>query len=107
MVSKIPIPPFFFFFLKSSLNSLSLFFSVFIYLVLTVLGLQCCAGFSLVAASGSSSLVAVGRCLIVVASLVAEHRLYGAQAPVVVVRGLSRCGSWALEHMLSSCDTRA
>ena len=105
MVSNIPMTPFFFFF--EEFLELSLFFSVLIYLFLTVLGLQCCAGFSLVAASGSSSLVAVGRCLIVVASLVAEHRLYGAQAPVFVVRGLSRCGSWALEHTLSSCDTRA
>ena len=34
---------------------------------------------------------------IVVASLVAEHGLYGMQAPVAVVPGLSSCGSQALE----------
>ena len=31
----------------------------------------------------------------------------GAQASVVVVRGLSSCGSWALECRLSTCGTRA
>ena len=39
-----------------------------------------------------------------VASLVAEH---GAQASVVVARGFSSCGSWALELRLSSCGARA
>ena len=70
MVSNMPLDSFF---LKSSLDSF--FFKACIYLFLAVLGLHCCAGFSLVAASGSCSLVAVGRHLIVVASLVAEHRL--------------------------------
>ena len=46
------------------------------------MGLRCCAGFSLVAASGGYFLVAV-------TSLVAEHRLQGAQALVVVAHGLS------------------
>ena len=31
----------------------------------------------------------------------------GARASVVVVRGLSSCGSWALERRLSSCGARA
>ena len=34
-------------------------------------------------------------------------RALGAWASVVVVRGLSSCGSWAPEHRLSSCGTRA
>ena len=40
-----------------------------------LLGLHCCVGFSLVVGSRDSSLVAVCRLLIVVASLVVEHRL--------------------------------
>ena len=40
-------------------------------------------GFSLVAASSSCSLVAMCRHLIVVPSLVAEHRLWRSQASVV------------------------
>ena len=47
------------------------------------------------------------RGLIVVASLVAEHRAPGAPTSVVVARGLSSCGSRALEHRLSSCGARA
>ena len=46
-----------------------------IYLFLAVLSLGCCAGFSLVVESGGYSLVAVCGLLILVASLVAEHRL--------------------------------
>ena len=38
-------------------------------------GLPCCAGFSLVVASGGSSRVAVHGFLVAVASLVAEHGL--------------------------------
>ena len=45
------------------------------YLFLAVLGLHCCAVFSLVVASGGYSLVAVGRLLTVVAPLVAEQGL--------------------------------
>ena len=59
-------------------------------------------GLSLVAASrGCSGL------LIAVASLVVEHGALGAQASVVVARGLNSCGSRALECRLSSCGTRA
>ena len=43
--------------------------------------------------------VAVGRLLIVVASLVVEHRLY--------VGGLSSCGSRALEYRLSISGAQA
>ena len=44
-------------------------------LFLAVLGRLCCMGFPLVAASRGCSLVLVHGLLIVVASLVAEHRL--------------------------------
>ena len=56
--------------------------------------------FSLVAASGSHSLLAVCRLLIAVASLVVEHKALGHE-------GLSSCGSWALECRLSSCGAWA
>ena len=45
------------------------------YLILAVLGVHCCAGFSLVMASRDYPLAAVRRVLIVVAFLVAEHGL--------------------------------
>ena len=52
--------------------------------------------FSLVVASWGYSLVVVHGLLILVASLVAEHRL----------KGFSCCGSQALEHgCVNSCDT--
>ena len=61
------------------------FFLIFIYLILAALGLCCRVGFSLVAAKQGwgvvcSSLVVMCGLLIVVASLVAEHGLWGAQA---------------------------
>ena len=58
-----------------------------------MLGLCCYAGFSLAAASGDYSLAAGHRILTVVASLVAERRLSGAQASVVVAPGLQSSGS--------------
>ena len=59
-------------------------FKTFFILFLAVLGLRCCAGFSLVAASRGHSPVAVRGLLIVVASLVVKHRLYSMGASVVV-----------------------
>ena len=50
---------------------------LFIYLVLAVLGLFCCVGFSLVAESGDYSLVPVHGLLIAAASPVSEHGLQG------------------------------
>ena len=47
-----------------------------------------CVGFSLIAVNRDYSLVAVLRLLTAVASVAAEHRLYGAQASVVVAPGL-------------------
>ena len=46
----------------------------FINLLLAALGLCCCTGFSLVAAGGVYSLAAVRGLLMVVPSLVMEHR---------------------------------
>ena len=54
-------------------------FKIFIYLFLSVLGLRCCSGFSLVVVSGL---------LVAVASLV-EHSLQGIRASVVGARGIS------------------
>ena len=59
---------------------LLLFFNIFFFFftfifILAVLGLHCCVGFSLVAASGGYSLVVVRRLLVAVASLVVEHVL--------------------------------
>ena len=76
-------------------------------LFLAVLGLCCCMWAFSSCGDGGSSLVAVPRLLIVVASLVAEHRLWGPQASAVAAPGLSSCSSPALEHRLSSYGTRA
>lgn len=46
----------------------------FIYFWGVALGLRCCAGFSLVTESGGCCLFAAPRLLIVVTSLVVEHR---------------------------------
>ena len=45
--------------------------------------------------------------LVVAASLVVGHRLWSLPASVVAVCGLSSCASWALEHRINSCGTRA
>ena len=51
------------------------FFLMFIYLYLAVWGLCCFMGYPLVAMSGGYSPVAVHELLVVVASLIVEHRL--------------------------------
>ena len=61
------------------------FFFFLIYLFLAVLGLCCCMDFSLVAESGSNSLVVVCRLLIVMASLV-KHGLWNTGSRVVAHR---------------------
>ena len=72
-----------------------------IYLFGAVLGLRCRAGFSL---------VAVCRCLIAVASLVAQHGLQGVRASAVAACGLESTGSVivarglsCMVHRLSCC----
>ena len=80
--------------------------NLFIYLFLAELGLRCCArAFS---SCSERRLLFISVCgpLIAVAFPVAEHRLQGTRASVVVAHGLSRCGSRALEHRLSSCGPR-
>ena len=67
-------------------------FLIFKNLFLAVLGLCCCMA-SLVVASGGYSLVAVFRLLIAVTSPLAEHRLMGTPALVVVELGLNSCNS--------------
>ena len=57
--------------------------------------------------SGGYSSLQCAVFLVAVASLVAEHGALGTRASVVVARGLSSCGSWALEGRLSSCGARA
>ena len=62
-------------------------------------------GLSLVAASrGYSSLRCAGFSL---RGFSCGAQALGVRASVVVVRGLSSCGLWALEHRLSSCGTWA
>ena len=58
------------------------FLKQFVHLFLAVLGLGCCAGFSLVVASGGYSQVAMRGLLTVVSSLVAKlsHHRCGARA---------------------------
>ena len=84
------------------LLSSTLFFSP-----LAVLDLCCCMGFPLISECGGYSLFWVCRLLVAVASLVAEHGPWGAQASVVVTHGLSSWGSQPLEHSLSSWDALA
>ena len=96
--------------MNSSIIEVNVFFflliNLFIYLFLAVLGLRCCAR-----AFSSCGKRATLRC-----GARASHcrgfsccraRALGAQASVVVARGLSSCGLWALELRLGSCGTRA
>ena len=73
----------------------------FIYLSLAVLGVRCCVGFSLVAASWGYFYVAVCGLLIVVASPVAEYSLQGIQDSIVVLPGLQSTSSAVAVHRLS------
>ena len=54
-----------------------------------------------------ATLVAKQRLFVAVASLIAEHRIWGTWASVVAACELSSCGSWALEHSLSNCGAGA
>ena len=71
-------------------------------------------GLSLVVASGGySSLKCAGvssQCLLLLQSMGSMHVGFsscGTRASVVVAHGLSRCGSQALEHRLTSCGAQA
>ena len=76
-----------------------LLFKWFYLLFLAGLGLQCPAGFALVAESGGYSVVVAHGLLTAVASLV-EHRLQDAQASVAVPLGLQSSGSVVVVHRL-------
>ena len=78
------------------------FKQLFVHLFLAVLGLSCCAGFSVVAVSGGCSLFAVHGLLTTLASLATERRLWSVQATVAAARRLQSWGSQAPEHSLSS-----
>ena len=77
------------------------YFLKIIYL-LTVLSLCCCVGFSLAVASRGSSLLQWIGFSLQWLLLYTEQRLWGVQASVVAIDGFSSCGSWALEHRLTS-----
>jgi hypothetical protein len=68
---------------------------------MAVLGLCCCAGFSLVEMSRGYSTDAMLRLLIAVVSLVAKHGLQGALASVVVASRLQNTGSIVVVQGLS------
>ena len=77
-----------------------------IVLLLTELGLRCCAGFSPVAVRGGYSLVDVRGLLVAGASLVASMGPRSS-ASVAAARGRRRGGSQAIEHRLNSCGAWA
>ena len=79
---------------------------LFVYFWLCWVSVAAC-GLSLVLESRGCSLVAACRLLTAVASLVAEHRLWGTQASVVSACRLRSCGLWTLEPRLGSCGTWA
>ena len=73
---------------------------------MAVLGFCCYVGIFSSCSEWGYSLVVVCRVLIAVTSLVAEHRFQACGLQQLAC-GFSRCGSWALEHRLSSCDAEA
>ena len=73
-------------------------FFLYLFLFLAVLGLRCCVRAFSSCGELASHCGGFSCC---------GARALGAQASAVVARGLSSCGSWALEHRLSSCGTRA
>ena len=84
-----------------------LLFNKFIYLFMDALGLCCCTRAFFSCSKWGLLFVVVRGLLVVVVSLCFGARALGVRASVVVARGLSSCGSWALEHRLSSCGTWA
>ena len=85
---------------------------IFVHLFLAALGLHCCVRPFSSCGERGLLFVAVRGLLIVGASHCGGFsfcgtRALGAQASVVVARGLSRCGSRALERSLSSCGAQA
>ena len=81
-------------------------FYKFIYLCLAVLGPRCCAQAFSSCGERGLFVLAVRGLLIAVASRCVAWAL-GARASVVLARGFSSCGSWALERRLISCGAQA
>ena len=89
-------------------NRYSVFYLIFIYLFMSVLGLHCCVQAFSSCGKGGSSLVAVRgilllavcRLLTAVASLCCSTRALGHA-------GFSSCALWIPEHGLSTCDALA
>ena len=79
---------------------------LFIHLLMAVLGLCCCTGFSLVSASGGYSPVALQELLTAAAPLVCCTGSK-AQASAAAAHGLSGCRSRALKLRLNSCGAWA
>ena len=75
-------------------------------LFLTVLGLCCCTGFSLVAESRDDGSFHTQPSHCRDFSYCGDQTL-GARALVVAACGFSRCDSLVLEHRLGSCGTQA
>ena len=73
---------------------------------MAALGLRCCVRAFSSCGERGLLFVEVRGLLIAVASRCGRRAL-GTRASVVVARGLSSCGSRALEHRLSSCGARA
>ena len=88
----------FFFTFKYAILCFTTLFLNFIYLFLAVLGLCCCAWAFSSCGKRASHCSGFSCC---------RARALGMRASVVVARGLSSCGLWALERRLSSCGTRA
>ena len=83
---------------------------IFIYLILLVLGLCCCAGFSLIAESGGYSLLpCAGFSLWWLLLWSPGSSAHGCQqlqyVGSVVAAQPSRCDFWVLEHSLSGCGS--
>ena len=81
--------------------------NLFIYLLLAALGLCCCAWAFSSCSKRGLFFAAVHGLLMAVASLCCRAWALGAWVSVVVARGLSSCGLWALGLRLSSCGARA
>ena len=77
------------------------------YFFLAALGLRFCVWAFCSCGERGLLFVVVCRLLIVVASLVTEHRLQVHRLQQLWHVGFNSCGSWALEHRLSSCGARA
>ena len=82
-----------------------LFFKV--YLFLSMLDLRCCTQAFFSCRDQVLFFGVMLGLLIVLASLVAEHRLQGTRASVVAASRLRSNGSWALEYRISSCGAWA